>query len=521
MRRAGIVLSAVIAAGLAAIAIFGLWQAGTGIQRRVVDVDGVPVELFEPAGGAANQFPAVVVAHGFSGNRQLMYGFGNTLARNGYVAALIDFAGHGSSLDRLPEGSGEAGIRTLASNIGTALDYVRQLPNVDPARVAILGHSMGAGVVARYGAEHPEVPATIAVSLGGLGNPLPAQADAPRNFLILVGANEFAGFADGSLAGLRAAYPDGVAGTTYGDFGPGTARRLVVVPGVEHISILFSPDTYREMVEWLDDAVRGEPSRDGAALALDSRIGWILLLYLAAAIGFYPLATVALARGAGARRAPVDGTPRVVPGWVAILLSAAGALLAPLLMLVVPYAWMPLSVGNYVGVYFLLYGAVLIAAMAALKRLGPQGWGEARRLTLPVAVLSAYALVTFGLVAHLAWTSFALAGARLWMAVVLFFEVLVYFWADEVLVWRTSAPARAGLYALTKVFLLASLVGAIFVLRAPFFLLLLIPVMLLLFVWHGLYSHWLFRLTGRAWPAAALNAVVFAWMIAATFAVVG
>ena len=528
MRPPRLLLIALVAAVLAAIAIFNLWQSGAEVQRSVKDAGGVPVELFEPTASASQAKPAVVVAHGFSGNRQLMYGFGYTLARNGYVAALIDFAGHGASRERLPGGSGDAGYRILASNLSSALEVVRQIPSVDPDRVALLGHSMGAGAVVRYAAEHPEVPATVAVSLGGMGSQLPPRPDNPRNLLLLVGANEFAGFLDGSTAALQIAYPGAVAGQTYGDFQDGSARRLSIPPGVEHISILFSPEAYRETVSWLNAALAGSdapgtPAGNAAELHIDARIGWVLLLYAAAAVGFYPLSRVLLRRRTGADEpsAPVAAPAGFMPGWKAALLSAGGGLLAPALMLVFPYQWMPLSVGNYAGGYFLLYGAVLIAGLAAAKRLGPHGWGDVRRLAAPVLILAAYALLTFGLTAHLTWTNFALAGERLWMGGVLFAFLLSYFWADEMLVWRYPARARAALYALTKAILLISLAAAIFAFRAPFFLLLLIPVMLALFAWHGLYSHWLFRFSGRAWPGAVVNASVLAWMIAATFALGG
>lgn len=516
---------ALIAAGaaltLAAVALAAL-LAESNVSRSFALVDGVPIEVFAPddSGSAQSARAAVVVVHGFSGNRQLMYGFGFALARSGYVAALIDFAGHGASLDRLPGEFDEARYQKLAANLATAIEHLQRDWNIPRERIAILGHSMGASVVTRYAVEHPDVPATVAISLGEFGGRLPAQADRPRNLLILVGAAEFAGFINGSTNGLRAAWPDGVAGQTYGDFALGSARRLVTVPGVEHITILFSPLTYQEAAAWLGAVFDVSPISG----ARDGRMGWVAVLYLAAAIGFCPLARVVLPRvslpPAAAQRQPVSGR-------LAIALVLIVGMLTPLVMTRFPIDWMPLTVGNYAGAFFLVAGvglwagialrAVIIRARSAPDiSIGPPSF----RLILAAGALAAYALLTFGLTAHLTWTSFALAGERVWMAPVLFVFMLVYFWADETLIARASGRARLGLYLFSKVTLLVSLVAAILVFGGPFFLLILLPVLLILFVWHGLYAHCLHRLTGRPWVAAVLNAAVFAWIIAATFPVV-
>ncbi len=515
---------------LAVVALVALLTESK-VSRQFGIVDGVPIEVFAPegsapndAGGAQSPREAVVVVHGFSGSRQLMYGFGFALARSGYVVALLDFAGHGASLDRLPGEFDEARYQKLAANLTVAIEYLQRDWGFARDRIAILGHSMGASVVTRYAVEHPDVPATVALSLGEFGARLPAQADRPRNLLILVGAAEFSGFINGSTNGLRAAYPAGVAGQTYGDFARGSARRLVTIPAVEHITILFSPQTYPEIAQWLG-AVFGRPPH---APAVDGRMGWVALLYLAAAIGFCPLARLLLPR---AQSSPAAAQRRPVSGLMALLIALAVGILTPLVMTRVPIDWMPLTVGNYAGAFFLVAGAGIWAGIALRAvfmrrrdaqpaRLLIQIQLPPRRLILAAVALAAYALVTFGLTAHLTWTSFALVGERLWMALVLFVFMLVYFWADETLIWRPSARARLGVYALSKVTLLASLVVGILWFGGPFFLLILLPVMLVLFVWHGLYAHCLHRLTGRPWVAATLNAAVFAWMIAATFPVV-
>ena len=189
----------------------------------------------------------------------------------------------------------------------------------------------------------------------------------------------------------------------------------------------------------------------------------------------------------------------------------------------VPYRWMPLTVGNYVGAFFAVVGAlcvsyVVLATRKPITQLlavpsSPRAIGAALALT-------AYALITFGAVAHLTWTNFALADARAWVFGVLWVCCFLLFLGDELLV-RGAPRRRLGLWAATKLILLVGLVLAVFFLGAPAFLMLLVPVMVILFVWHGAYAQRLYRLTTSPLPAAILNASLFAWVIAATFALVG
>lgn len=64
------------------------------------------------------------------------------------------------------------------------------------------------------------------------------------------------------------------------------------------------------------------------------------------------------------------------------------------------------------------------------------------------------------------------------------------------------------------------LAGAVFLLQAPSFLLLLVPAFVPLLVLHGAYGHWLRTRTGSSVPAGLLNALVLAWLMAAIFPLV-
>ena len=113
-------------------------------------------------------------------------------------------------------------------------------------------------------------------------------------------------------------------------------------------------------------------------------------------------------------------------------------------------------------------------------------------------------------------TSFLPGGERLPIVLVLFVGTLLWFSADEWLTRGASAPR--GAYALTKVlFLLSLMLAVVLNLNELFFLVIIIPAILALFVVHGLFSGWIYRSTNDPWVAAITNALAFAAAVAVSF----
>jgi len=174
MRRVNGLLAA-LAIILVAVGWLGSVRAGDGLRRTTTVVDGVPLTFVRPATGDG-PYPGAVVVHGYAGSARLMQPFADTLARNGYVVVLPDLAGHGASTrplaDPLPD-------------VDLAVQSLRAQSDVDPSRIVLIGHSRGASAVTEYGGQHPDVAATVALSLGGVPIIL------PRNLLVLYGQLEF------------------------------------------------------------------------------------------------------------------------------------------------------------------------------------------------------------------------------------------------------------------------------------------------------------------------------------------
>ncbi len=490
---------AVVCAGAGTV---GLVRADDGLRRAGTVVDGVPLETVT-ASTAAGRGPGVVVAHGFAGSTPLMRGFADSLARSGYTAVLLDAAGHGRS--RVPFGS-----VALVDDLATALRHLRGQPTVDPDRVGLLGHSMGAGAVLDAATRDPGVAATVAISAGSASGVDPGA----RNVLVLAGGLEFAGIRAAGPAAVRAAHPGAEPDRTYGDAGTGTARRYAEVPGVEHVSVLFSAATHRAALDWFDTALRPP----GPVVAPLDRAGPALLLHLAAVLGFGALAALVLGRRAplvGADAGPgrggsAGGGSRVVVAAAPI----AAAVGATLVMRVVPAGWLPVRVADYAVGWLAVFGLVLLA----LGRLGPapaRRGPTSVRVVVATAVLTAATVVGFALPAQLGWAWATPAGTRLWLLLPAAAATALLVAGMEAVAGRHPVGGHAGA-ALTVVL---GLTGAALVGGAPSFVLFVVPLFAVLLVWQGVTAAVLRGRAAPVWSIAVVGGALLAWPLALTFPV--
>lgn len=495
---------AVLAVLMIGYALQVLVGASRDLRVTRSQVGSIPVTVYAPAGGAPA--PAVVIAHGFAGSQQLMQPLATTLARAGFVAISFDFPGHGRN--PLPLSSGLSDQQAMSSALLAALKAVvadaRARPEVD-GRVALLGHSMASDVVVRLGIEDPAISATIAMSLF-----FPRATDTrPRNLLIIDGEYEAGELIRQGLLTLSShagGRPE--AGPTYGRFDDGSARRLVLARGVEHIGVLYARDSLDAAVDWLSGSflqpITGHwRDRRGGALAL--LIGGLMLL------------AWSLARQLPILRSPSDGLS--LPHRELLIDAGVPAVATPLLLWPLPHDWLPLLLGGYLAMHFALYG-LLVALMLrrrgrALPSLNRVDW-RTWRVLLAVVVACA---TSFG-VALDHWVASVVPHAlRLPLIAVMCAGLLPYFVFDE---WITRGPQPVrGAYLLTKLLLLASLLLAVALnLYELFFLIIIVPVVVILFLVFGSFSRWIGRRTGQPLIAAIANALLFGWLIAVSFPVV-
>lgn len=495
--------------GLAALAVcligLSLWQilgAMRTIRVEAVAIEGTPATIFSPT--MAPHGPAIVIAHGFAGSQQLMAAFAVTLARNGYTAVTFDFLGHGRNPRPLTGDvtKEEGATRALVAETAKLVRHARGLGD---GRIALLGHSMASDIVVRAAVADPGVAATIAVSMFSRA----VTRTAPRDLLVVAGAWESGLRAEALRAvGLVSAPEPPVEGVTYGSLRDGTARRAAVAGGVEHIGVLYSRDSLREALDWLDGTFGVVTSGDRV---LDRRGPWILALFAGLVLLARPLSGLlpaVAARPLGA------GLPwrRL---WPVLLVPA---LATPLLLRLAPTEQLAVPVGGYLAAHFALYGLIGWIMLWRTGSFADASRAPSRRLAFVTATLAVagYGAVSFGWAIDAFVTSFVPVEMRWALLATMLVGTAAFFTADE---WATrgEGAARFG-YAGAKLAFVASLALAVALnFKSLFFLVIIVPVIVPAFVVCGWLSIWTYRRTRHPLVAGLSNAVFFAWAIGVTF----
>ena len=493
---------AVFALAAIVFALVKLIGATNGLSVTTLDIAGTPATIYRPQDG--RPAPVVVIAHGFAGSRELMQPSAITMARNGYVAITFDFLGHGKNPHPLRGSITQANgaTKALVDQLDTVVAYARSAPGGD-GRVALLGHSMASDIVVREAIAHPDIAATVAVSMFAPD----LTATAPRDLLVIVGALEPQILKDqGIKAVAMAAHGPVEPRTTYGSLADGTARRVSFSSDVEHIGVLYSQDSMREALDWLDAVFDHRGSG-----YLEVRGRWLGLLFLG---------LVVLARPLLGLLPPVTATPRGAGlRWGRLApVAVAPAILTPLILWRAPTHVLPLLLGDYLAAHFLVYGMLTAAGLWLVRDRGPHPEIpiSAPRFALGVAVLALYSIAVFGWPIDAFVASFRPIPARVPLIGAMLVGTLPYFLADE---WLTrGADAPRGAYAFTKLCFLVSLAIAVALnLEKLFFLIIIAAVILLFFVIYGLFSAWTYRATRHPLVGGLSNALAFAWAIAVTF----
>lgn len=136
--------------------------AGVSLAGMLTLPDGasaggrVPAVVLVTGSGAQDRNSSTPALPGWAPFLQLA----DTLGRRGIAVLRLDDRGVGGS-DAGPEG---ATTRDLAGDVRAALDFLRTVPEVDPSRLALLGHSEGALIVSMVAGEDRTVMAVVLVA---------------------------------------------------------------------------------------------------------------------------------------------------------------------------------------------------------------------------------------------------------------------------------------------------------------------------------------------------------------------
>ncbi len=487
------------------LALLALIAMAVSIWRLEADRAGLAIAPLEVAGGTpatlysradAGPAPAVVIAHGFAGSRQLMEPFALTLAQAGYVVASFDFEGHGRNPRPM---SGDVGAisgttQRLMDETARVAEAVLEHPRAD-GRLAYLGHSMASDIVVRQALAEPPGDAVVAVSMFSEA----VSAAQPRNLLVIAGAWE-ARLAEEALRAVRQVDPGAQAGETVADPRTGVTRRAVIAPGVEHVGVLYARTALEAARDWLDTSFAREG--DGP-VAL--RGGWIALLLGATIALGWPLAR-ALPAGAGRIAGQLDNRR--------FLIAALGpAIAVPLLLWPVEMRLLPVLVADYLAVHLGLYGLITLALLARWGMLRDQFPARAWWIAGAVAL---FGIVLFGGMIDRYVASFVPHAGRATVIAGLALGAIPFMLGDAVL----TGGGRAALWRvlIARGAFLASLALAVALdFEALFFLVIILPVIVLFFVLFGTMAGWVGRRTGLPAAAGLGLGLVLAWALGVTF----
>jgi dienelactone hydrolase len=499
-------LRLVAGAGLIVLAWVQVLAGTAGIEVTSFVHEEVPVTVLVPAG--ARDAPGVVVVHGFAGSAVLMRSFATALASTGQVVVLPDLPGHGANprgLDR----SGDGG--DLVAAVAASAELLRARPEVGGDAVALLGHSMGSGAVLRAGIDdHQRMAGVVAVS----PTDAPVSPSLPPNLLLLAGEREprFVANARDLLARAGGASEDVPAAMS-----AGTARAFEVVPGVEHVSILFSATAHRASAAWIQQAT----GRPGPAPATSAAIVWwlvhlvgVLLVWRAVVPGLasgVPTGGVSATEPGGAVRAG-DRSPRwrARPTVGAAAGGAAATLVLALLGGVVPLeAPGGMLVAPALATWFGLAGGVWLALGHRPAR--PEPVDVAWALGM-LAVL----VVAFGVLGTRVWLPFVPPPRRALLAVPLALATLPWTLAVAGTLQGARGWRLAGRSLLVVTTLLVTLGLAAFVVPALGFLVLLLPLLPGLVVLVVVATS----PVPRPWAGGLAGAAFLGWTMAVLFPLV-
>ena len=130
-------------------------------QSKGLRIDGL---LHQPSNATTERRPTVVVASGMHGLKEWVPGrFAPFLTAAGFNCVGFDYRGFGTS-------EGERGRMLPMEEVWdtlTILDAIRELPAVDPDRIAIIGWGLGAGIAIEAAALDPRVRAVCAANGAG------------------------------------------------------------------------------------------------------------------------------------------------------------------------------------------------------------------------------------------------------------------------------------------------------------------------------------------------------------------
>jgi hypothetical protein len=187
-----------------------------------------------------------------------------------------------------------------------------------------------------------------------------------------------------------------------------------------------------------------------------------------------------------------------------------------------PTEFLPVLVGDYLACHFALYGLLTAACLwwtgKGLPTRADLSAVAGKLLLATLILLALYALIVVWPI-HAEFTNFVPTAARMPLILAMATGTLLYFLADE---WLTRGDGSGrGAYIASKAAFIVSLGLAVALdFERLFFLIIIVPLIVLFFVFFGLISRWVYARTNNPLVAGLANAIAIAWAIGVVFPLV-
>lgn len=138
---------------------FGLESGQTIHQFRLNTGNGKTLSAWFVPVGCLSPTPAIVVMHGWGANAYMMRDCIKPLTLAGIAVLLLDARCHG-----LSEDDTFASMPRFSEDLEAGLDWLAAQPQVDSSRLAVMGHSVGAGAALLSATRRQDVRAVVSIS---------------------------------------------------------------------------------------------------------------------------------------------------------------------------------------------------------------------------------------------------------------------------------------------------------------------------------------------------------------------
>jgi len=468
----------IVAVVLIGLSWWGVLRAQTSLVIRQMERLGVPLLYVAPQN--AQNVPGVLIAHGYAGSKQLMLGYAYTLAHTGYAVMLPDFDSHAANAKPLENNS-------LQQNLDVAYTVLLEQPEVDKSRLATLGHSMGSGAVMSAAVNQVDrYAATVAVSPTGAS----ITPNIPRNLLLQAGSweNRFVANAERLLLS---------GGGENQNFSLGKARKLVIIPNAEHITILFRHSSHQAARDWLDSTF-GINSQSNY---VDYRMLWYflhLLGWLTMLAAIAPLF----------RTFPITQKTGQLKSWMGLFIAPfiATATLMLINRLGDIGSLGGVLVGGAVSIWFGVAGLSWLAAMTPLQM-------PSLRASVIGIILFIILWIGFGAMAQVVWLQWWLIPLRLQIFPLLAIACFPWFLASGVAQQNVTFGGRVLWWLGQSAVLIGGFILVLYFLPQLSFIYLLLPLFPIFMAIFAFCSGFL----NNSWSYALGSTLFFGWVLASAF----